>query len=459
MLDRDLTRDILRRALSKGGEYADLFAEARRTTSVGLEADRVESVADGADAGVGVRVLFGGHTAYGYTNDATAGGLRSLAAQVADAVHAGAPGPVAAGASTLRGRFAGHHPARSPLATKVRLVERANAVARRLDPRVRQVRVGHRDVSQQLGIYASTGEAAEGERVLTTFTVTVVAAEGGRLQAGYEPIGGAVGMELYDADPPEAVAERAARLALTLLRAAPAPSGPMPVVLSSQAGGTMVHEAIGHGLEADLAGEGLSVYRDRVGDVVAAPSLSIVDDATLPGRRGSYAFDDEATAAARTVLVDRGVLKGYLHDRRSAMKLGSRTTGNGRRESYRHAPIPRMSNIFIASGEEDPEAIVRSVERGLFVRRMGGGQVNTVNGDFVFEVVEAYRLEHGRIGEPVRGATLAGNGPAVLRAIDRVGRDLGFAIGTCGKDGQGVPVSDAQPTLRVPEIVVGGTET
>jgi TldD protein len=457
MLDTDLARDILARALARGGDYADLFVEATRRTALGLEADRLESVADTTDAGAGLRVLFAGRTAYGFTNDGTPAGLRALAAQVASAVEAGATGTVAAFSGPRRGVFAGRHPARSPLAAKARLVERANAVARRLDPRVRQVQVGHRDIAQRLGIYTSTGDVAEGERVLVTFTVTVVAGEGDRLQTGYEPVGGTVGMELYEGDPPEAIAERATRLALTLLSAAPAPSGTMPVVLSSEAGGTMIHEAIGHGLEADLAGEGLSVYEDLVGRTVAAPAISVVDDATLPGRRGSLAFDDEAVAGQRTVLVDRGVLRGYLHDRRSAMKLGAAPTGNGRRESYRHAPIPRMTNIFIASGDDEPEAVVRSVDRGLFVRRMGGGQVNTVNGDFVFEVVEGYRIEHGRVGEPVRGATLTGNGPAVLTSIDRVGRDLGFAIGTCGKDGQGVPVADAQPTLRIPEIVVGGT--
>lgn len=457
MLDSDLARETLRRALARGGDYADLFVEATRGTALVLEADRLESVADTTDAGAGLRVLFGGRTAYGHTNDGTAAGLKALADEVAAAVRTGAAGRVAAFAGPLTGAFAGRHPGRTPLSRRVRLVERANLAARGANARVKQVRVTLRDVVQRLAIFTSAGDTAGGERVLTTFAVTVVAGEGDRLQTGYEPVGGTVGMELLDTDPPEAVARRAADLALTLLRAAPAPSGPMPVVVSSEAGGTMVHEAVGHGLEADLAGEGLSVYQDRIGKTVATPAISVVDDATLPGRRGSFAFDDEAVPAARTLLVDRGVLTGYLHDRRSAMKMGAAPTGNGRRESYRHAPIPRMTNIFIAAGDDDPEAIVRSVERGLFVRRMGGGQVNTVNGDFVFEVVEGYRLEHGRIGEPVRGATLTGNGPAILAAIDRVGRDLGFAIGTCGKDGQGVPVADAQPTLRIPEIIVGGT--
>jgi len=218
----------------------------------------------------------------------------------------------------------------------------------------------------------------------------------------------------------------------------------------------MVHEAIGHGLEADLAQAGLSVYAGKVGQQVASPLVTVVDDATLPHARGSFFFDDEGTPAQRTVLVEDGILKGYLYDRLSAFKDGCRSTGNGRRESYQAKPIVRMTNTLIAPGEALPEAIIAGVEQGLLVRKMGGGQVNTVNGDFMFEVSEGYLIEKGQVGEPVRGATLTGNGPEVLRRVARVGNDLGFGIGTCGKDGQGVPVSDAQPTLLIEQITVGG---
>lgn len=230
----------------------------------------------------------------------------------------------------------------------------------------------------------------------------------------------------------------------------------MPVVLSEAAGGTMIHEAIGHGLEADLVQMGFSVYAGRRGEMVASPLVSVVDDATLQQRRGSYTFDDEGVPGQRTLLVDRGLLKGYLYDRLAAMKDNTVSTGNGRRESYRSRPLPRMSNTFILPGSTDPRAIVRSTERGLLVKKMGGGQVNTLNGDFVFQVSEGYLIEGGAVGEAVRGATLAGNGPAVLKSIDMVGNDLGFGLGTCGKEGQGVPVADAQPTLRIPEMLVGG---
>ena len=220
----------------------------------------------------------------------------------------------------------------------------------------------------------------------------------------------------------------------------------------------MIHEAVGHGLEADLAQEGLSVYSGKLGHVVASKVISIIDDAAIESKRGSFFFDDEGTPGQRTVLVKDGVLMGYMYDRLAATKDGVQSTGNGRRESYRHTPIPRMTNTFIASGGSDPDEIIRSVEKGLFVVKMGGGQVDTVNGNFVFEVSEGYLLDKGQRADMVRGATLTGNGPKVMKEIDMVGTDLGFGVGTCGKDGQGVPVSDAQPTLRIPQIVVGGTE-
>jgi len=241
-----------------------------------------------------------------------------------------------------------------------------------------------------------------------------------------------------------------------MLRARKASGGKMPVVLSSEAGGTMIHEAVGHGLEADLAQQGLSVYSEKVGAKIASPLITVIDDATIPYKRGSFFFDDEGSLGQKTILVENGILKNYMYDRLSAMKDGCKSTGNGRRGSYHHRPIPRMTNTMIAPGKSSPDEIIKSLEKGLFVKKMGGGQVNTVNGDFVFEVTEGYLIEKGKIGEPVRGATLTGSGPEILKNIDMVGFDLGFGIGTCGKDAQGVPVSDAQPTLRIPEIVVGG---
>jgi TldD protein len=258
---------------------------------------------------------------------------------------------------------------------------------------------------------------------------------------------------------PETVAYTAAGRALKMLEAPEAPAGRMTVVLSSEAGGTMVHEAVGHGLEADLTGQGLSVYTGKLGEQVASPLVTVVDDPTIPGKRGSYNMDDEGITASKTVLVEKGILLRYMNDKLSVLRDNLAPTGNGRRQSFRHRPIPRMSNTIIEPGDMDPDEIIGSVDYGLFVRKMGGGQVNTVTGDFVFEVSEGNLIRNGDVAEPVRGATLAGNGPEVLKSVDMVGNDLGFGIGTCGKDGQGVPVGDAQPTLRIPDIVVGGRNT
>ena len=312
------------------------------------------------------------------------------------------------------------------------------------------------DIRKKVWIANSLGELITDDRIYTLYFVQAVASQNGMLQTGYHPVGGLIGLELFDQEPPEAVARTAATEAIRMLTARRAPGGTMPVILSSEAGGTMVHEAVGHGLEADLASEGLSVYHKKIGQKIAGDSINIVDDATLPNRRGSFVFDDEGVPAERTSLVENGILKNYLYDRRMAMKDGVQSTGNGRRESYRHKPICRMTNTLILSGSDDPAGILRSTEKGLFVKKMGGGQVNTVNGDFVFQINSAYLIENGRLGDPVRGAILTGNGPRVLQTIDKVGKDLGFGIGTCGKDGQGVPVGDAQPTIRIPELVVGG---
>jgi TldD protein len=326
------------------------------------------------------------------------------------------------------------------------------------DSRLIQVKSVFRDSVLAMKVANSDGVFAEDKRSHVVFLVQVVASDGDHIQVGYEPVGGTGGSDIFRKIDPGQVALTAARRALTMLQAPEAPAGAMPVVLSSEAGGTMVHEAVGHGLEADLTGQELSVYAGKLGQEVASPLITVVDDATLPGRRGSYNYDDEGERGRKTMLVDKGVLTAFMSDKTAAIKYGMPTTGNGRRQSFRHWPIPRMSNTIIEPGEHVPDEIIRSVDRGLLVLKMGGGQVNTVTGDFVFDVSEGYLIEGGEKAGPVRGATLAGNGPEVLKNIDMVGNDLGFGLGTCGKDGQGVPVGDAQPTLRIPEIVVGGRD-
>ncbi|MCR4399527.1 MAG: TldD/PmbA family protein, partial [Syntrophomonadaceae bacterium] len=313
------------------------------------------------------------------------------------------------------------------------------------------------DIEKSVMIANSLGEWLEDEAARVRLTVNVVAAADGIIQTGMEAIAASSGWEVLEETSPEELAQKAAARALLMLKARPCPAARMPVILSSRAGGTMVHEACGHGLEADLVQKGLSVYAGKIGSKVAAECVSVVDDATLPGRYGSFRFDDEGVPAQRTVLIERGVLVGFMYDRLTAGKDGVPSTGNGRRESYQHKPIPRMTNTLIAPGGDDPGAIIAGTRRALLVVKMGGGQVNTTNGDFVFDVPEAYMIENGEVAYPVRGATLIGNGPQVLQDIEAVGSDLGFSVGQCGKDGQAVPVADAQPTLRIRQLTVGGT--
>ena len=458
MLDHFDIPKILKASLKNGGDFADFFYEYVQPTSIVWEDGKIEKIISGIDVGVGIRVIYNNKTAYAYTNQVTNKGLFELA----DAVSYASRGKDFEKDISLikkspeKKQRIERMPQSVDINEKVSMVKKASGVAWSWDKKIKQVKVVYRDSISRVLIANTKGDFVEDHRIGIIFIVQVIAAQNDVIQTGYEPVGGFMGLELFEEYPPEKVAEIASRRALTMLKARRVPGGRMPVVLSSKAGGTMIHEAVGHGLEADLAQEGMSVYTGRMGEEIASPLVTVVDDATLAHKRGSYAFDDEGVRAQRTILVEQGVLKGYIYDYLTAMKDHTLSTGNGRRESYRSRPLPRMSNTFIQTGQICPEEIVRSTPRGLFVKKMGGGQVNTVNGDFVFEVSEGYLIEDGEIGEAVRGTTLTGNGPALLRRIDMVGSDLGFGIGTCGKDGQGVPVSDAQPTLRIPEIVVGG---
>jgi TldD protein len=457
--DWDLNK-IFRPLVAKGASYADLFVEDTEIKSIIFEANRIEKVAEGQDTGVGLRAIKDLRTRYAYTNELTENSTIALSNELAGILD----GRSGFSERTWAFPSISHRleTIRKPKAISVKeeadLLNLANEVARGVDPRVRQVRVVYRATTQKVAVATSDGEARREERVSTFFMVHVVAGMGDIIRTGREQTAEARGFELLSRERVDDVALRASERAVRLLDARAAPSGPMTVVLSSNAGGTMVHEAVGHGLEADLAQEGLSVYSGMLGQKVAAAGISIIDDATIEAKRGSFRYDDEGTPAQRTVLVENGLLKSYLYDKLTAMKDAACSTGNGRRESYRFSPIPRMTNIFIAPGKSRPEAIISSVDKGLLVLKMGGGQVDTVNGNFVFEVSEGYLLKRGRMSDMVQGATLIGNGPRIIKEIDMVGDDLGFDVGTCGKDGQGVPVSDAQPTVRIPRIIVGGTE-
>lgn len=460
MLEQKVLGDILTHAMRRGGDFADVFIENRVTTMVSCEDNRIERIKTGTDAGAGVRVISGDTTAYAYTNKVTPDELVK-AADIASRAAQGAKSDVTIDLRAVEspaGLDIDIYPDQVAIDEKAAVATAADEAARAMDERIKQVMVVYGDVIQDVTIANSLGRLAKDRRVRTRLAVNAVAADGGKIQTGFESMGGTQGFELMNREACEEVARAAARRATTALEARPAPAGKMTVVMAGEAGGTMVHEACGHGLEADHVQKGLSVYAGHKGQLVANKLITVVDDGTMPGKYGTLRFDDEGFPARKTTLIKDGVLTGFMNDYLTAAREKAELTGNGRRESFAHKPLPRMRNTYIAPGGDDPESIIRSVKDGLLVKKMGGGEVNTVNGDFVFDVTEGYLIKDGRIAHAVRGATLTGNGPEVLRTIDMVGADLGFTIGTCGKEGQGAPVSDAQPTLRIPAIVVGGTE-
>jgi len=458
-------RQVLQESLARGGVFSELFFENTQSTRVMIESGRVDKIIDGVDRGVGLRVIFDQRSVYGYTTQISYESLlalaRSLSAAVSSSQNPSQRVPSDWRAVThqdplVRKYRIERSPHELSLAQKIDYALRGERAARQELPDARQVTSVWIDTLRKICTINSDGSVALDQKTILTYLCQVVGHHQGRTESAHESDGGYVGLEFFDSRPPEAIARECAQRVKILLNAEPAPAGTMPVVLAAEAGGTMIHEAVGHGLEADLACNGLSVYQGKVGQLVASPLISVIDDGTLSGRRGSYAVDDEGTPSQKTTLIENGVLKGYLVDRLSAMKFDLPSTGNGRRETFRHKPIVRMTNTYIAPGKDDPEQILADTRQGIFVKAMGGGQVNTVTGDFVFAVTEGYLICDGKLGAPIRGATLVGNGPKVMSMVDRVGSDLGFSTGTCGKDGQGAPVTDAQPTLRIPELTVGG---
>lgn len=454
LLDFD-PHPLVARALTGDAAYADLFAEAVEGVTTVRERGELVSLAHTSRRGLAVRTL----DAAGQGRLASRARLSAEAArEAAEDVARGPDRPRLPEPHTLELHTlaALEPPEGVEHARRVALVERADRAARARSPQVVDVRVVLRDQTREIAIARSDGWLRGARHARVVLSIEVIAADGPRTETAHEAIGGAGGFERVSDGEVERAAGLAAERALRMLHARPAPVGVMPVILAGEAGGTFVHEAVGHPLEADLVLDGLSVFEGRVGQPIASPLLSVLDDATLAGRNGSLAIDDEGTPAERTALVDAGILTGYLHDERTARLMNTRSRGKGRRESFRHRPIVRMTNTLIAPGPHDPREILASTPRGLYVTRMGGGEVDTVTGHFVFEAADAFLIRDGALAEPVRGATLTGDTGLVLLAIDRVGHDLGYGLGTCGKDGQDVPVADAEPTLRIPELVVGG---
>ena len=459
MLDGSLIEEVLRAALARGGSFAEVFAEERESSAIHLDDGKIEELTSGLDRGAGVRVVHGEASAYAYSNRLDRDALLEAAQAASASVRYGA----AAAVVDLRRLDAEvMHRAERPAVDvaperKVSWLWEADETARGVDPAVRQVVASYGDSLQRVLIAASDGRLVEETRPRIRLAVQVVAARDGVIQTGFEGPAGLAGAEFVDAHPPGEIAEKAARRAVTMLGSVPAPAGEMSVVMGPGGGGVLFHEACGHGLEADLVQKDSSIYRGRIGEKLASELVSGVDDATERGAWGSFSFDDEGSLARRTVLFEGGVLQGYLYDRIRAARAEVESSGNGRRQSYAHLPIPRMTNTYILPGEADPAEVIRDTKRGLYAKRLGGGQVNPATGDFVFGVTEAYLIEVGEIGRPVRGANLVGSGIGVLSAIDAVASDLETLQGTCGKDGQGVPVGNGSPTLRIGRMTVGGT--
>ncbi len=444
-----------------GMDDGELFLEYSQSESVALDDGRIKSAAFDTTQGFGLRAIAGEAAGYAHATELSEAAIRRAGAAVR-AVAAGHSGTLAAPPSgTNRALYTELNPlAAVDLAAKARLLAEIDEYARSRDPRVRQVMASLAGVWQAVQIVRPDGSRVADVRPLVRLNVAVVVGEGDRMETGSYGAGGRLAYERY-LDPAQwrRQVDEALRQALVNLGSVPAPAGEMTVVLGPGWPGVMLHEAVGHGLEGDFNRKKTSAFSGLVGERVAAPGVTVVDDGTIPDRRGSLTIDDEGTPSAYNVLIEDGILKGYMHDRLNARLLGARPTGNGRRESFAHAPLPRMTNTYMLAGTEDPQAIIASVKRGLYAVNFGGGSVDITSGKFVFSASEAYLIEDGRIGPAVKGATLIGNGPDALTKITMIGNDLALddGVGTCGKDGQGVPVGVGQPTVRMDGLTVGGT--
>ncbi|HEX4284325.1 MAG TPA: metalloprotease TldD [Terracidiphilus sp.] len=457
-----LLERCLGEALAAGGDYADLYFEAVTSTSLGVDEQIVKSASQGTSAGCGIRVLSGERTGYAYTDNLNP--ERLLHAARTAALIASGPAK-----ESVQGFTETTAPDLYPvpvggfnldLAARLELILRADRAARAFDPRVVQVRAGYSEELRRVLIAASDGAFASDTQPLCRLNVFVIAKDGANSTKGSAGAGGRGGLELFhDGKSPEHLAHEAARGAILQLGAVPAPAGEMQVVLGPGWPGVLLHEAVGHGLEADFNRKGTSAFTGLIGRSVASSKVTVVDNGTMAGKRGSLNVDDEGTATQETVLIENGILRGYLTDKLSARLTGAANTGSGRRESYQCIPMPRMTNTYMLSGEDAPEDILRSVKKGLYAVNFGGGQVDITNGKFVFSASEAYLIEDGKITAPVKDATLIGNGPEALKYVSMVGNDLKLdeGIGTCGKDGQSVPVGVGMPTIKLDRMTVGGT--
>ncbi len=458
LVAEEVVRRVLGVAMGAGGEFAEVFVEDRTTSSAVLDQRRIEELSSGRDRGAGIRVVVGETTGFAHTADLSEAGLVEAARAAAAVAREGgtARREVALGKLDSHRSSAQLMPRDVEKARKIDLLRIADDVARSEGGSISQVQVGIGDSLRRFTVANSDGDYASDEQVRTRFNVSCVALGDGGMQTGYRPLAATRGFEILTDEDVARAARDAARQAITKLEARPAPSGDLPVVLAGGSGGILFHEACGHGLEADAILKQASVYAGKLGQQVASPLVTLVDDGTVSGEWGHLAIDDEGRLGSRNVLIENGILTDYMWDYLRARKEGRRSSGNGRRQSYQHLPMVRMTNTYLLEGDSDADEIIAQTPRGVYVAQLGGGQVNTATGDFVFGMSSAFMIEDGKITYPLRDCNLIGNGPDVLQRVDAVARDFSMTPGTCGKDGQSVPVGTGQATMRLTSVTIGG---
>ncbi|MGE5471537.1 MAG: metalloprotease TldD [Bacteroidota bacterium] len=461
LTEGDLTRTF-GQILTHRVDYADLYFQYSRSEGWSLDEGIVKSGSFNIDQGVGVRAISGEKTAFAYSDDISAGALGDAATAVRAIAAAGQNGnlPHLKHGAAAHRLYVPHDPIASlPAEAKVKLLERLEGFVRAIDPRVVQVMASLAGEYEVILVAGSDGRLAADIRPLVRCSVSVIVEENGKREQGGAGGGGRFDFAYFTDEVLQRYAHEAVHQAVTNLHAEAAPAGQMTVVLGSGWPGILLHEAVGHGLEGDFNRKGSSTFSGRVGQRVAAKGVTVIDDGTIADRRGSLNIDDEGNTTQRTVLIEDGILKGYLQDSLNARLMGVAPTGNGRRESFAHLPIPRMTNTMMLAGPHDPQEIIASVKKGIYAANFGGGQVDITSGKFVFSMSEAYLIEDGKITRPIKGATLIGNGPDAMTKVSMIGNDLKLdpGVGTCGKDGQSVPVGVGQPTLRIDGLTVGGT--
>ena len=458
MLEKSLVEKILNEALSTGGDFAEIFVEKKNNCGLFMIDGKIESSLSGRDFGIGIRIFKDLYSVYGYTNDMTEENLLKTARKIAEAVK-GTRADITI--NLLKQDIENYnkieiYPETVLKKNKIDIMRRGYAAAKEYDSEISQVRVSYSDSKQNILVANSEGIWAEDERVRGRIRIESVASNGTEMQTGSMGPGASKGFEFFEKMDVESYGREASRIAKTILHADYSPSGKMPVIIDNGFGGVIFHEACGHGLEATSVAKGNSVFAGKIGEMIASPVVSAVDDGTIPNEWGTINIDDEGTPSRRNLLIENGILKGYMIDKLNGRRMGMASTGSGRRESYKYAPTSRMTNTFILNGKSSLDEMISSVEKGIYAKYMGGGSVNPATGNFNFAVMEGYLIENGKITSPVRGATLIGSGSEILKKIEMVGNNLAYGQGMCGSVSGSICTNVGQPAIKVSEITVGG---